>query len=457
MRLASLFACGAVAAALVFPAAARDLLFGADLSFANEMEDCGVVYRENGAPKDLYALFKEHGANAARARLWTDGNKTGYSDLKDVIRSFKRTQAAGLTTILDFHYSDWWADGGKQVIPAAWASIKDDGKLAKVLYKYTYDTLIALDKAGVMPAIVQPGNEINHEILAPGPWRTGAINWKRNALLLNAAIKAIRDAGRATGKMPKVMIQIAQPENVGPWFAAATGVTDVDMIGISYYPKWSTESLAGLGRTINILRNRYPGRDVLVIETAYPWTASDADGKPSDLAKDNVTPGYPVTPEGQKAFLVDLTQTVLASGGAGVFTWAPDWIPSACTKAPHGVDWEVMAFFDHQGNVLPAIDHMKGPYKMPVTVTFRFHGAGKGAYVLWGDMFGDFDGTAFPLKREGSALTYVTTLMPGTPIRFEVYGDKAMRKPLMPEAKGDIAAHATVPDQDTVWDFDLRR
>ncbi|MDE2182845.1 MAG: glycosyl hydrolase 53 family protein [Alphaproteobacteria bacterium] len=440
------------------PTAARPVYFGADLSFANEMDDCGVVYRENGQPKDLYALFKEHGANMARVRIWTDGNTTGYSNLPDVIRSFKRMQAQGMKTVLDFHYSDWWADGGKQIIPKAWAGIKDPQALSKVLYRYTFDTLMALNKAGVMPDVVQPGNEINHEILAPGPWRTGAIDWKRNALLLNAAIRAIRDAGRAAGKMPKVMIQIAQPENVRPWFAAATkaGVTDFDMIGISYYPKWSMDSIAGLGRTINLLRNQYPGVDVLVIETAYPWTLTDSGG-PSGLARDDLSPGYPATPEGQKAFLIDLSQVVLASGGAGVFTWAPDWIPSACTRKPHGVDWEVMSFFDRSGNVLPGIDHMDHAYAMPVTVTFRFHGAGAGDYRLWGDMFGDFDGVTFPLKRQGDTLIYTTTLMPGTPIRFQVYGDQAMRKPLLaPSRRDDVAVSETVPDKDTVYELDLK-
>ncbi len=281
-----------LAAALTLPADAGELLFGADLSFAYQMDDCGVVYRDAGKPVDLYALFKNHGANVARVRLWTDGNPTKYSTPADVTRSLKRAKALGLKTLLDFHYSDWWADGGKQIIPAAWAKIDAPEKLADVLYRYTYDTLIALDKAGVMPDMVQPGNEINHEILDHAAWKTGAINWQRNALLLNAAIRAIRDAGKKTGKMPKVMIQIAQPENNPPWYAAAVkaGVTDFDMIGISYYPKWSTNSLRGLGRTINMLRNTYPGKDVLVVETAYPYT-SKSNPAAAALADDNATPG----------------------------------------------------------------------------------------------------------------------------------------------------------------------
>ena len=169
---------------------------------------------------------------------------------------------------------------------------------------------MALDKAGVMPDMVQPGNEINHEILEHGRWKVGAINWKRNALLLNAAIKAIRDAGRKSGTKPKVMIQIAQPENVLPWFAAAVkaGVTDFDMIGISYYPKWSTDLLRGLGRTINLLRNRYPKIEVMVVETAYPWTTggNNSGAWPRTMSR----PAIRRRPKARRDFLVDLTQTV---------------------------------------------------------------------------------------------------------------------------------------------------
>ena len=438
--------------------AGEPLLFGADLSFANEMDDCGVVYREAGKPVDLYTLFKERGANVARVRLWTDGNTTPYSTQADVIRSLKRAKALGLKTLLDFHYSDWWADGGKQIIPAAWAGIQNQQELTDALYRYTYETLVALNKAGVMPDMVQPGNEINHEILDKGPWKTGAIHWTRNALLLNAAIKAIRDAGAKTATHPKVMLQIAQPENNLPWYAAASqaGVTDFDMIGISYYPKWSTHSLRGLGRTINLLRNTYPGKAVLVVETAYPYTVKTGPAAAA-LADDNATTGYPVSPEGQKNFLIDLGQTVIANGGVGVFTWAPDWVPQLCKKnARSDIDWMSMTFFDNAGNVLPAIDHMRATnYKFPVTVTFRFHGAQSGLpFRLWGDFFGDPDGASFPLTSDGRDLLYHTTLMPGTALRFQVFGDSAMQKPLVVSKDGVITA--TVNAGDTTLDYTLK-
>lgn len=452
---------GAAALALsALPACARDLYFGADLSFANEMDDCGVVYRENGKPVDVFALFKEHGANVARVRIWTDGNPTKYSSLADVERTLKRAKAQGMKTLLDFHYSDWWADGGKQIIPKAWANIKDQNTLAQTLYRYTYDTLLALDREGLMPDMVQPGNEINHEILDKGRWKTSAIDWKRNALLLNAAIKAIRDAGRKTGTYPKIMLQIAQPENNLPWYAAATkaGVTDFDMIGISYYPKWSTDSFRGLGRTINLLRNTYPKTEVLVVETAYPWTTGGSAAA-AGLANDNVTPGYPATPEGQKNFLIDLGQTVISNGGVGVFTWAPDWVPQLCkTGGVHNSDWPSMAFFDDKGEVLPAIDHMRANYQLPVTVTFRVTGVtpkpGQ-TFRLWGDFFGDPDYTSFPMQAHHGTLTYTTTAMPGSMLHFQIFGDKTMTTPLL--AGRDGVVEATVGTSDTVLTYPSKR
>ena len=332
-----------LAGALLSPASAHEFYFGADLSFSNEMDDCGAVFRDNGAPKDVYAIFKEHGANLIRVRLWNNATWTKYSNLADVERSIKRARAQGLQVLLDFHYSDDWADPSKQVVPAAWASIKDDNALAQALYQYTFDTLTTLNQNGLMPNIIQVGNEINSEILMPAPLSTGqTTNWTRNAKLLNAAIKAVRDAGAKSSIHPKVMLHIAQPENVEPWLTAATaaGVTDFDFIGISYYPKWSKDTLAGLGATINRLRHRYRGVGVLVAETAYPWTLAWADSLNNQVGEADLMPAYRATPEGQEQYLIDLSQAVIAGGGAGVIYWAPDHVSTSCrtrwVKAPTG-------------------------------------------------------------------------------------------------------------------------
>jgi arabinogalactan endo-1,4-beta-galactosidase len=359
-----------LAAALIAAASAQsfaaDRYFGADLSFANEMDDCGAVYRENGQPRDVYSLFKEHGANLIRIRIWNDASWTNYSNLADVKKSIARAHAQGLQVLLDFHYSDDWADGDKQIVPAAWAKITDQAALAQALYQYTYDTLVALDHDGLMPDMVQVGNEINREILGRADWlKDRPIDWQRNAQLLNAAIRAVRDAGAKSAIKPKAMIHIAQPENVEPWFAAATasGVTGFDVIGISYYKKWSKESMAELGATIKRLTLAYPKSEVMVVETGYPWTTSWADNTNNQLGDDSIDPAYPATPEGQARYLIDLSQTVIASGGVGVVYWAPDWVSTRCTtRWGRGSAWENATFFDFHGNVLPGIDFMRHSY-----------------------------------------------------------------------------------------------
>jgi arabinogalactan endo-1,4-beta-galactosidase len=349
-------------------AAKRELYLGADLSYVNEMEDCGGVVREGGKPRDAFELLREHGGNLVRVRLWNNATWTKYSNLDDVRKTLRRSRAAGMRTLLDFHYSDDWADGDKQIIPVAWQDITDVDALAQALYDFTYRTLIELAHDDLMPDWVQVGNETNGEILGRKEWdKRRPIRWERNGPLFNAGIRAVRDAGKATGSSPKVMLHIAQPENLEPWFAAAAkaGVTDFDLIGISYYAKWSSESIDGLAAVMRRLRERYRA-DLVLVETAYPWTLDYADSMPNLLGEDSLIEGYPATPEGQKKYLIDLTQTVIDSGGIGVVYWEPAWISTRCrTRWGRGSGWENATFFDfHRRNeVLPAIDFMRHPYR----------------------------------------------------------------------------------------------
>ncbi|MFT4247101.1 MAG: arabinogalactan endo-1,4-beta-galactosidase [Pseudomonas sp.] len=348
--------------------AAAPFYFGADLSYVNEMEDCGVRYREHGVEKDPFAIFKEHGTNLVRVRLWNDARWTRYSDLTDVRKTIRRAREQGMQVLLDFHYSDDWADGDKQYIPKAWAAIADTDDLARTLYNYTYDTLMALDREGLMPEMVQVGNETNPELMSSRLWdkQKDRIDWTRNARLFNAGIRAVRDAGARSKIKPTVMLHIAQPENVEPWFAdaAKAGVTDFDLIGISYYRKWSTQSMAELGATIKRLRGRYKA-DVMVVETAYPWTLESGDESHNLLGEDSLIAGYPATPDGQLRYLVDLTRLVADNGGNGVVYWEPAWTSNSCkTRWGVGSSWENASFFDFRnGNeLLPGIGFMRHDY-----------------------------------------------------------------------------------------------
>ena len=336
---------------------------GADLSYVNEMEDCGAVYRAGGKRVDPFRLMKERGGNIVRVRLWNDPKWTKYSNYADVLKTIRRAKAAKMEVLLDFHYSDDWADGDKQLVPAAWAKLGPKGQ-AKALYDFTRSTLLKLNAAGAMPELVQVGNETNPELMA-GAKQT-RINWTRNALLLNSGIRAVKDAGRRTGKMPRIMLHIAQPEHVLPWFDDATkaGVTGYDMIGISYYKKWSKWSLAQLGDTIAEAKRRYKA-DVMLVETAYPFSPAGEDKSPDLLGPDSLIDGYPATPAGQLKYLVDVSQLVADKGGVGVVYWEPAWVSTACkTRWGTGSNWENAAWFslrDHEA--MPAFDFLGREYR----------------------------------------------------------------------------------------------
>ncbi|WP_029907999.1 arabinogalactan endo-1,4-beta-galactosidase [Caulobacter sp. UNC358MFTsu5.1] len=392
------------------------IYLGVDISYANEMDDCGAVYKSGGQQVDQFRFFKSAGANVARIRIWNDPDWTKYSNLADVKRSIKRAKQAGMQVLLDFHYSDDWADGDKQIAPKAWAKLSTQDQ-AKALYAFTHDTLVELDREGLMPELVQVGNETNGEIVSSLAKAKEPIHWDRNALLFNAGIKAVRDAGKETGKPPRVMLHIAQPENAEPWFAAATkaGVTDYDIIGLSYYSKWSKRSMAQLGQTIDRLRHTYAA-DVLVVETAYPFTTENADTSPNLLGEDSLIAGYPATPAGQQKYLVDLTQLVLSSGGTGVFYWEPAWVStkSCGTRWGKGSNWENAAVFDYKGQDNGSAEAwLKHAYVLPVEVTFKTKATSEAAFID-----GDFLAGVGPrpMTREGDAFVYRTRLAPGTSV-----------------------------------------
>ena len=431
----------AFAALLALPAQAQQagqpapFYFGADLSYVNEMEDCGAIYRKDGQARDPYGLFAEMGTNLVRVRIWHDAEWTNYSDLDDARETIRRARAAGMEVLLDFHYSDDWADGDKQIVPKAWRSMRDDTPaLAQAVYDYTFNTLRALDAEGLMPDQVQVGNETNPEMMGEVDWKTTrpGINWERNAALFNAGIKAVRDAGAQSSIQPLVMLHIAQPENVEPWFADAWkhGVTDFDLIGVSYYRKWSTQGLDGLEQTINRLRHRYPA-EVVVVETAYPFTTDSADNSPNLLGEDSLLPGYPATYEGQRQYMHDLTQRVKFAGGVGVVYWEPAWVSTPCsTRWGQGSNWENAIYFDwRRGNEpTPAAYFAKETYQepAPLEITVRRPQGATGPLWLWGDFLGanDMIVRLSPDASDPTLYRYTTTIRPDSAVRFQVYDQR---------------------------------
>lgn len=324
--------------------------YGADLSYVNEMEDCGATYKDaNGTTKDPFTIFQEAGTNLVRVRLWHNPTWTNYSNFNDVKETIQRAKAKGMDVLLDFHYSDTWADPSTQEIPAAWVSEIDNNEaLGNLLYNYTYDTLEALSNDNLLPEIVQVGNEINGMILQQGElvW---PIDWTRNSHLINKGIEAVRDISAAKNKDIEIMLHIAQPENGLWWFEQATnaGVTDYDWIGLSYYPIWSDYNLNNVGSALSTLINTYNKR-LMIVETAYPFTMENADSANNILDNDALVSGYPASQEGQLGYLHQLQSIVENAGGEGIVYWEPAWVSTGCsTQWAQGSHWDNATLFDH--------------------------------------------------------------------------------------------------------------
>ena len=328
--------------------------YGADLSYLNEMEDCGAIYKdENNLAKDPYKIFKDAGANLIRLRLWHNPTWTNYSNYDDVKKSIQRAKSAGMNVLLDFHYSDTWADPSHQKIPAAWESQIDNKEaLGELLYNYTYQTLNKLAIANLLPEIVQIGNEINPMILQ-GDQLEWPIDWNRNAYLLNKGIKAVRDISKDQNKKVEIMLHIAQPENGLWWFKKATenGVTDFDWIGLSYYPMWSKYTLDDVSIPFRTLINTY-NKKMMVVETAYPFTLENNDSANNNLNENALITGYPATQQGQLDYLNKLYNVIKESGGEGLVYWEPAWVSTNCsTPWGKGSHWDNATLFDHNNKV----------------------------------------------------------------------------------------------------------
>lgn len=357
---------GAVVAAGLFavPAAtAGEEWRGVDLSYVNELEDCGAEYRLDGAVSDPFALFASAGANIVRLRLWHTPEWTRYSTLADVRKSIRRARAAGMRVLLDFHYSDDWAHPGKQLRPAAWEQADNVDELAALLADYTREVLTELDGEGLLPDVVATGNEINTNMLVDKEVAEDhPVDWSRNVVIVNAALEAVRSIDFESGPAPERMLHIAQPENVIPWFDAAidAGLGEFEIIGISYYPKWSTVSFEDLPGTLEAIAERL-GKEFVVVETAYPWTLSGNDGAGNLLGEDSLAPGYPASVAGQGRFLADLQARVTDAGGLGTVYWEPAWVSSTCkTRWGDGSHWENAALFDFDGELLESARYLAG-------------------------------------------------------------------------------------------------
>ncbi|WP_375435414.1 arabinogalactan endo-beta-1,4-galactanase [uncultured Hymenobacter sp.] len=248
-------------------------MLGADISFLPQLEARGVKFSDKGQQKDAIQILKDHGFNYVRLRLFNNpaadsgySPQKGFCDLAHTLQMATRTKKAGLKLLLDFHYSDTWADPQKQFKPEAWKDLHGP-QLTQAVHDYTRDVLLALKAQGTPPDMVQVGNEINHGLL----WPDGDVHSADSvakldnlAALLKAGVAAVREVAPAS----IVMMHIAlggQNEQSVYWLdhMFARGVT-CDVIGQSYYPKWH-RTLPELQRNLTDLASRYP-QDIVVVE-----------------------------------------------------------------------------------------------------------------------------------------------------------------------------------------------
>jgi arabinogalactan endo-1,4-beta-galactosidase len=334
-------------------------MLGADVSSLQRAEDLGAsYYDENGVRGDPIQILKDHGVNTIRLRVWVDP-ASGTNNPARVAQFAAKVKAMGFGLLIDFHYSDTWADPGKQFVPSAWAG-HSLSQLETDVYNHTRDVCESLKAAGVRPDMVQIGNEINGGFL----WPTGRTdNWDNLAALLKQGIGAVRACSPST----QVMLHVADAGNeraARAWFdaAKARGVA-WDIIGLSYYSYWHG-SMADMSHTVADLKSRF-GKPVVIVETAYPFTLDEGDGEPNVIhLASQLTPGYEASPSGQAANLRDVMNAARTAGAIGVFYWEPTWTAVKGNgwdpAAPgSGDQWENQALFDYSGKALPALSEFK--------------------------------------------------------------------------------------------------
>ncbi|MEN6324359.1 MAG: glycosyl hydrolase 53 family protein [Proteiniphilum sp.] len=315
----------------------QEYIIGADFSYLKEAEDNGFSFKEDGVTKPGLQIFKDHGYNWIRLRLFHTPTQLP-NDLKYTIALAKEAKEMGYKFLLDYHYSDTWADPGKQFIPKAWEGLSHEA-LVDSVFNYTRATMIAFREAGVFPDMVQIGNEITNGML----WPDGKLpeNWDNFAELVQSGINGVY-ASCGNHPCPKIMIHIEKggyKEYTKKWFDKFnTYNIRYDVMGQSYYPWWHG-SILDLRETLNFMARNYK-KEIIVVETAYNFGPAQYRDKPGP---------FPETPEGQKEFLEEVNHAVLdvPDGlGKGVFWWEP---------AAEKKRFSYRTFFDVNGNVQPVI------------------------------------------------------------------------------------------------------
>lgn len=364
------------------------MILGIDVSTYLEELEKGARYFDGDAQIDPLDAFLHNGVDWMRIRVWNDPKSetgepylAGNCDMAHYLRLAGLAKAKGYHLLMDLHYSDFWADPGKQMLPKAWR-VYGEAELAEAVYAFTRDCLTRARDAGVAPEMIQVGNEITNGML----WPLGRLekdgergNYAAFCRLLSAGCRACREIlpeARIVLHLERSHDQAVYREFFGEM--ARAGI-DYDVIGASYYPYWhgTPEELMA-----NLDQCRAFGKELMVMELGYGFTAEgySLGGETARLVIDaerSYIPGfteiYPMTPEGQAAFVRDFLALARRHGIDGVFYWEPLWIPGEgiCWASEAGQryireegkstrnEWANQCLFDYGGQKLPAFDQYR--------------------------------------------------------------------------------------------------
>ncbi len=302
----------------------EDFIMGMDASCVPALEASGVKYYDyDGTEKDVYQILSENGVNYIRVRVWNDpfdadgnGYGGGNCDIENAIEIGKRATKYGMKLLVNFHYSDFWADPAKQMVPKAWQGM-DCATMADALYNYTKECLVKLNEAGVDIGMVQIGNESNGYLC-------GFRGWLDITTLMKAGSKAVRE----TCPDALIAIHFANPEKVTNYknyaYYLASQQVDYDVFASSYYPFWHG-TLENLATVLNNVADSY-GKKTMIAETAYVNTDEDTDFY-GNTGTDALKP-YPFTEQGQANHIRALTDAAVNDmhNCIGIFYWEGTWI-----------------------------------------------------------------------------------------------------------------------------------
>lgn len=338
------------------PAGPSDLPFykGTTMSFANYMQEVGLVYRENGVPTDPYESVKRHGANVVRLQLDMvpfdsyDGRTIDWQSYDRVVADAKCAKAQGLDIILTLKPDcDRFSATSTvhNLLPEAWRG-KSDAEVGNALYDWVSESLRSLAEEGILPVIVAVGNEVNVNFLSPD----GSFDAARTAALLRRGHQAVRDYAEKYNPEVLSAVHVADPSKSDSFIAAlkAAGTTDYDIVAMSYYPGSDIGHSMGTYSSFRSLAAYYDrayGKRIMVLETAYSFTTGSKNGTYMGDWCTNAY-NYPdwndasnaanYTPAKQREWLRALAEDIKAGGGVGLVTWGTESLPDEMTGLAEG-------------------------------------------------------------------------------------------------------------------------